>query len=248
MRGGADTEIIEKYLQALRGNFEIMDSPYFPEYRLYSTPWLLSEGQNLVIGLREITAETLLLSDLGETLRALIQLGISFNKGTKSQELLDALIKEFSISINGMAIEKIVNKSNVGQEFDAFIESVRRIDNMSLLSAAASDQHFARKIDQIIKKGSSAFVKRYKVKGYSSEHHFDYYLEDQNALISLLNNPGTINSKLFEVIDVQKNAPNYSFISILNPDKKWSSAAMEKISSYTQLLSTPEKLSDFISH
>ena len=122
--------LIDDYAKWFRSEITIAN---FGEYYELTTPFLDRFNDYLQIYIKQDSKGKILITDDGYIIVNLISSGVSF-KTPKRKDMLDKILKNFSLRLEGNAITTIASPQDFAQKKHQMVQAMLHIDDMFLVS------------------------------------------------------------------------------------------------------------------
>jgi len=177
-------DIISSYLRTLQGNFVCKER----ENRLWViSPYSFPDGDLIEIVVLESSNQMVKVTDLGETLRHLSDLGFDIWKSLKGQYLIEDVEKRFNIKIESGQIVKRAQKSELGNAIFDVISSCLAISDLIYLSRAYQPATFPQEVAHYFTENQISYEKKYSITGSTGKKYkVDFYFPQINGKEGML--------------------------------------------------------------
>lgn len=167
-------EIISGYLANLGGDFVCQER----ENRLWViSPYSYPDGDLIEVVIVEGRNERVKVSDFGETIRHLADLGFDPRGTKKGQYLLEDILKRFDIEIERGQIQKRASKHALGQIMFDVICACLAVAGLSYLSRAYQPATFEQEVAHYLTEHKVIFENKLTVTGSTGKRYkVDFYL------------------------------------------------------------------------
>ncbi len=140
-------DYIAAYLTTLKGDFQCRET----EGRLWViSPYALPDGDLVEVVVSESLGDRAKVTDLGETLRHLLNWGYDPRTTTKGRYLLGDILKRFNVQIENGQIQKRTAKSEIGQAMFDVISACVATSELIYMSRAYQPAKFVEEVSRYL--------------------------------------------------------------------------------------------------
>jgi len=230
-------KMLDDYAAWLRSEIAIAE---FGEYHEITTPYLDRYNDYFQIYVKPEVDGRIALTDEGYVIGNLISAGMSFKAGSKRKIMLDGILRNFSMQLQGNAIVSTATTSNFSQRKHQMVQAMLSIDDMFELSTESVKSFFVEDIANFFNENDIFFTPNLSFEGktgsvYTYEFHFQRTRHHPERFCKALNktNESKRNMTIFNWIDTQEKRQEKSeLIVMLNDENIVSDVDIEAFKSY----------------
>jgi len=212
----------------------------FGEYYELTTPYLDRFNDYFQIYVKQESDGSIIMTDDGYIINNLNSSGIMFKSGSKRKMLLDGIVKNFSLKLEGNAIVANATASNVSQKKHQMVQAMLRIDDMFEISPEHVKNFFIEDIELFFNSNDIFYSRDFSLIGktgsvYTYEFHFQRTRSKPERFCKAINkvNESQRNLTIFNWIDTQeKRKDEGELIVMLNDENKVSEVDTDAFKSY----------------
>jgi hypothetical protein len=230
-------KMIDDYTNWLKSEITVAR---FGEYYELTTPYLDRFNDYFQIYVKQELGGSMTITDDGYVINNLISSGMKFKSGTKRKIMLDRIIKNFSLRLDGNAIVATATASNFPQKKHQMVQAMLYIDDMFELSSENVKDFFIEDIETFFNSNDIFFTLDFSLLGktgsiYTYDFHFQRTRNQSERFCRALNkvNESNRNMTIFNWIDTQeKRNHEGELIAILNDENLIDAAHIDALESY----------------
>jgi hypothetical protein len=230
-------EMINDYANWLKN--EIVVSK-FGEYYELTTPYLDRFNDYLQIYVKQEENGRITLTDDGYIIGNLLSSGISFRKGSKRKNMLDKIIRNFSLHLDDNAITTEATPADFPVKKHLMVQAMLNIDDMFETRPDNVKDLFTEDIEIFFDANEIYYSKDFSLIGktgslYSYDFHFQRTKQKPERFCKAINKlrESNRNMTIFNWIDTQEKRNNEgSLIVIINDENTINSKEIDAFKSY----------------
>jgi hypothetical protein len=230
-------KMIDDYANWLKS--EIMVAQY-GEYFELTTPYLDRFNDYLQIYVKQEADGNIFLTDDGYIIGNLLSSGMSFKKGSRRSMMLNRIINNFSMQLQGNAITTKATVCNFPQKKHQMVQAMLAIDDMFELTPGNVKEFFVEDIETFFNANDIYYSRDFSLLGktgsiYTYEFHFQRTREKAERFCKAINhvNESKRNLTIFNWIDTQEKRNNDGeLIVIINDEHEVSQNDIEAFHNY----------------
>jgi len=230
-------EMISDYAKWLKDEITIAR---FGEYYELTTPYLDRFNDYLQIYVKQEPNGQITMTDDGYVISNLISSGISLKNGSKRKIMLDNIIRNFSLKLDGENIVATATRANFPQKKHQIVQAMLSIDDMFVSSAENVKNFFIEDITTFFNANDILFTPNFSLIGktgslYTYEFLFQRTHSQPERFCKAINkiNQSKRNLTIFNWIDTQeKRGDKSELIVMLNDENQVSDSDINAFTNY----------------
>ncbi|MCX6174742.1 MAG: DUF1828 domain-containing protein [Ignavibacteriales bacterium] len=233
--------LLDSYLRAVANNSEIRR---IQDNCVLITPYLHSHGVYISVFANE-SDNKIKVHDNGETLQSLFLRGVKIVDNSHREELLKDICRTYNVEVNGWTIQKIIEVDYLGEAIIDLINAVKSANDLIYLHQASSSNVFRFEVEMFLKGKNLSYTPNKKINGRTTEHRIDFhYKKEKDNFINVISG-SDLQTKViksgFSYYDIKENHTNFAWISVLNPEDKWTAHSLEILNQFSQTVTWQNK-------
>lgn len=161
-------EIVRKYIETLKGEFECRS---MEGWLKVITPYLYPDNDHIEIFIKEISAELIRVSDLGETLRHLHSQAFDVYSTPKRKFLFESLLSRSNLNTINGEIYKDSSWKQIGDTIFDVIMACKAIGDLVFISRAYEPALFVEEVGLYFKEKEIRFEPKVSVEGSTGKKY-----------------------------------------------------------------------------
>jgi hypothetical protein len=230
-------KMIDDYANWLKNEISIAK---IGEYYEITTPYLDRFNDYLQIYVKQDSNGKIILTDDGYIIGNLISGGMSFRDGSKRQIMLQRIIRNFDLKLEGENITATATMSNFSQKKHMLVQAMLSIDDMFEVSSDNVKSFFIEDIETYFNANEIYYSKDFSLIGktgsiYTYDFHLQRTKDKPERFCRAINklNESKRNLTLFNWMDTQEKRNNEgSLIVLLNDENIINPSDIDAFSNY----------------
>lgn len=230
-------QMINDYANWLKSEIKIAN---FGEFFELTTPYLDRFNDYLQIYVKQEKDGTITLTDDGYIISNLLSSGMSLKSGSKRRNMLDRIVTNYSLQIDGERISTSATANNFPQKKHMLVQAMLSIDDMFELNSENVKNFFVEDIETFFNANDIYYSKDFSLVGktgslYTYDFHFQRTKNKPERFCKAINNvrESSRNMTIFNWIDTQDKRNNEgNLIVMLNDENKISETDIDAFKNY----------------
>lgn len=244
-------DIIDTYLETLRGEFKCIKRD---EYIRIITPYLYPDNDLIEVFVQEISPDSLIITDLGETLRHLHTQGFDIFSTSKRKFLYETIISRANLQAIKGELVKETTPDKLGEAIFDVISTSKALGDLIYTSTAYEPAIFTEEVEAFLKENDIRYEKNIQVIGVTGKKYRINFkvFNHQESLMEILSPKSKLGIK-FKVdatfrtwYDIDKQAKKFSMLNDI--DFVWKDPDIRILNEVSNVIlwSKKEKILDFL--
>lgn len=168
--------LIHNFMDYSEENFECEAKG---QYLVLTTPFAYYDGDHIQVFIREISADTIEISDLGHAVRKLNAAGINVSGARTRQSRLDAIMQSRGVDFDRGRLFTNCEKSKFADHLIRLVQAMLQTDDLIFSRATPSVRSFSTEIEDRLKSTGLEYKRSIRLRGaYGNRNHeFDFQLD-----------------------------------------------------------------------
>jgi len=217
------SEMLDEYTSWLRKEITVTK---FGEYQELTTPYLDRYNDYLQIYVRQEPDGKIIMTDDGHIISNLISAGMSLKSSPKRRQMLDRILRNFSMEQKGDEITTFATIEDFSKKKHLMMQAMLAVDDMFELSAENVKDFFVEDIETFFNANEIFFSRDFSLTGktgsiYTYDFHFQRTKERPERFCKALNkvNESKRNMTIFNWIDTLEQRKEKSELIVMLNDE-----------------------------
>lgn len=201
------SKIVDEYYTWLRAKTHVINDE-LTQWTAISTPFNGIFNDRIEVYCKKENGKWIL-TDGGETLNLLEEVGVQINRSTKRKSIVDSIIKNYGIGERSGEFFTEANKDNFSQKKHNLVQALLELHELEYLSEKTVRSLFKEDVERHLNEKRIIHTRDIKFAGYNGlDYHFDFHFPKFNSEIVLKAsdqlNKSTVSSFVYSWQNVKK--------------------------------------------